>query len=339
MKPNDLTDSTNIETSGEFVQGTDALFYFSFPDLEGNLFDPSDISISITDPYGTIAESGTCAEKMDDGQYAFLWSIPSDANIGLYTITVTYTVEKPDGPESNTFTEQFVVTASCSDTMLDATTVASRGLLESFLGYAQRVPVFREPGRMNKAKTVAEFTFPRWNQPAGAKIYLNGDIWNTNATVDWLKGRVEFTTPLSKHDEITADYNFRWFTDQELDDFVAQGIQIFNQYVPQSSYYIFNLPQRYYITAIYQAAVMAIRRLMTDLMFQEPVKVFGGPEGWDAIMSRWNTIKENYEKELTELYKQKKYQPYLGRTKTLIVPEYTLPGGRSRWFRYIFKGA
>ena len=42
---------------------------------------------------------------------------------------------------------------------------------------------------------------------------------------------------------------------------------------------------------------------------------------------------------LLKLYEQKKYGPYVGLTKTVTAPEFTLPGGRSRWFRYLFKGA
>lgn len=331
------TNSANIERSGKFIQGTDALFFFSFPNLTGELFDPSDITIIITDPTGTTIDSGTAAEKVETGQYAYSWSIPNDATPGLYTITVNFVIEQDTGPQTSSFEEKFVVTESSADDVLDPKTVATVGFLESLLGYAQRIPVFREPGRLNKTRDLAEFTFPRWNQPAGTKIYLNGNLWTEYSTVDWLKGKIEFDHALSKFDEITADYNFRWFTDNELYNFIAQGIQIFNQYVPHSAYQLYNLPERYFITSLMQAAVFAIRRLMTDLMFQEPIKVFGGPEGWDGIMNRWNQIKENYEKDLTELYKQKKFQPYLGRTKTILVPEYTLPGGRCLSYNSLIK--
>lgn len=334
-----LTDSPNVDRRGEFVQGTDALFFFSFPDLEGELYDPSDIDISITDPSDTEVESATEAEKVEDGQYAYVWSIPSDADTGLYTITVTFTIEKATGPDTGTFTEQFVVTEAATTAILDPKTLAARTMLEYLLGYTQRIPVFREPARMNKTRTAAELTFPRWNQPAGAKIWLNGELYTDQVTINWLKGTLEFSSPLSQYDEVTADYNFRWFSDDELDNFIVQAINVFNQYPPHSAYRLYNVPERYFITMEYQAVVIALRRLLMDLMYQEPIKVYGGPQNWDNILQRLERLKENYEKELEKLYEQKKYGPYVGLTRTVTVPEYTLPGGRSRWFRYLFKGA
>jgi hypothetical protein len=49
------------------------------------------------------------------------------------------------------------------------------------------------------------------------------------------------------------------------------------------------------------------------------------------------TLKKNYEEEFTRLLEQKKFGRY-PRTKAITVPEFTLPGGRSRWFRYMFGG-
>jgi len=77
---------------------------------------------------------------------------------------------------------------------------------------------------------------------------------------------------------------------------------------------------------------------MMDILFQEPTKIFGGPERANQVFTQMDTLKKNYEDFLTKLLEQKKYQPYAGLTKTVTVPEYTLPGGRSRWFRYLFKG-
>ena len=45
------------------------------------------------------------------------------------------------------------------------------------------------------------------------------------------------------------------------------------------------------------------------------------------------------EEDLNKMYEQKKFGPYVGLTRMVVVPEYTLPGGRSRWFRYMFTGS
>ena len=48
-------------------------------------------------------------------------------------------------------------------------------------------------------------------------------------------------------------------------------------------------------------------------------------------------MKKNYEGDWEKLVEQKKLGPYPS-SKLIVTPEYTLPGGRSRWFRYLFKG-
>ena len=87
------------------------------------------------------------------------------------------------------------------------------------------------------------------------------------------------------------------------------------------------------------AAVFIMQRWMTDILFQEPAKIFGGLDRANEIFAHMNELKKNYEDRLDKMLEQKKNFPYLGLTKTVTVPEFTLPGGRSRWFRYLFKGA
>jgi hypothetical protein len=328
----------SIETAGTFLPNTAAAFFFSFPDINGDLFDPSDISVYIYDPSSTLVVDGAKTEKLEKGRYAYEWAIPADATKGTYRMDVTYVTSSLSGDVSETFSETFVVTDATSN-YLDSQVLAARAMLESFIGKTQAIPVFNETGRMNGQRTQLEFTFPRWNQPAGAKVYVNGTRTTLPFDVDYMRGRISFQYPLSQYDHVTADYNFRWFADDELDTFIMQSIQIFNQYPPHSGYLLWTLPQRYGITIIEQAAVFALRRLMMDLMYQEPAKVYGGAERADKIMGQLETLKQNYEQELNKLYEQKKYGPYVGLTRTIVVPEYTLPGGRARWFRYLFKGA
>lgn len=329
-------DSTpNMETVGEFLLGTSVAFFFSFPDINGDLFDPSTISVNVYDPDGIEVESDQPTEKIEIGRYAYEWEIPSTETPGLHTIKVTYVQELPTESIESVFTEQFVVT-SAGGSYLDTMVLASRALLESFIGKTQAIAVYNETGRLDGNRQVAEFVFPRWNQTAGARVYVNGSRSELEYDVDYYKGRISFTNALSQYDNVTADYNFRWFTDGELDAFIQQAIQVFNSYTPHSYYLLWDIPARFGATVIEQAAVFALRRLMMDLMFQEPAKVFGGMDRAEKIFGQLETLKQNYEAELNKLYEQKKRGPYVGLTKTITVPEFTLPGGRSRWFRYLF---
>ena len=331
-------DDPIFTTKGQFIANSSAVFFFSFPNLAGDLFDPSDINTVIYDPDGVEIAAAETIEKIETGQYAVEWVVPAAAVSGRYSITITFIEETVDGPEERTFTEHFIVVDALSSYVAQVQ-LATRAFLETFMGYAQRVPVFNEIGRLNKTRTQARFTFPRWNQTSGVRIYVNGEVADVDREIDYTRGRIDFSTSFSRYDQITADYTFRWFSDDELDGFITEAINLFNQYPPHSAYDILTLDSRYGITVMDQAAVFCLRRMIMDLMFQEPIKVYGGADRADAVQRQLESLKQNYEKELESLYEQKKYQPYLGLTKTIVTPEYTLPGGRSRWFRYLFKGA
>lgn len=334
----------NLDGSGSFVPGSVAVFFLTFTDIQGQMFDPSDITISIKDPTDTEIEEITEADKLSLGKVAAAWDIPDDADSGLYTLDVTYTYETTSGPEVTTFSEQFVVLEG-SSAVVSPRQLAWRAYLEALIGYSQRIPVFHEHARLNNALTVAKLSFPRkiksgpWNQSAGVEVLINNQMRESGYSVDYLNGEITFDNALSEYDQVMISYNFRWFTDEELDAFIAQAINLFNNWPPHTSYFVDNIPERYGIAVFYGAAVDAIRRWMMDVQFQEPAKIFGGLDRANTIFGQMNDLKKNYEEWLDKILEQKKYGPYVGLTRTITVPEYTLPGGRSRWFRYLFKGA
>lgn len=320
-------DNPNVTQQGEFMVGRPAAFYFTFPDSNGDLFDPSNIDIEILNSSQVLVDSATTVEKLQTGYYVWVWDVPTTTVPGAYYLKVIYTAEEEYGPIEHSYTEAFVVSETETN-YISQDQLTRRRYLESLIGYAQRTPVFDEIGRLNKDRTYAEFSFPRWNQPSPTKVYVNGKLTDMPYAIDYMQGRVNFTYPLMPSDEVTASYTFRWFTDDELDFFIEQGIQIFNQYPPVSMYRVWNIPPHYGITAYEQAAVIALRRLMMDLIQQEPAKVFGGMERADKVFGNLDTLKKNYEDEIKQLYENKKNGPYAGLTKTVTVPEYTLPGGR-----------
>ena len=322
---------------GTFVVGSLAFFYIDFFDTLGQLFDPSDINVTILDSGGTVIATIPDADKLEIGTYAISWDIPTTTVPGQYTLSVEYITETVSGTVTNIYTEDFVVIETGS--YIDHRQLAFRAYLESLIGYTQKCPVFNEPARLNKARVIASLTFPRWNQIAGAQVFINGQPREAGFAVDYLNGKVTFNTPLSIYDQATVSYNFRWLTDEELDGFVVNGFNIFNNWPPHSVYNITNLPERFAAPVFYGAAIDVIRRWMMDVQFQEPAKIFGGLEMASKIFGQMDTLKKNYEDWLEKILEQKKYGPYVGLTRTVTVPEFTLPGGRSRWFRYLFKGA
>ncbi len=313
--------------SGSFVVGTVACFFFSFTDLSGNLYDPSEFSIEIDDPDGTTVHTGDGIDKIRTGEFGYTWTIPSNSMTGTYILRLTYIVETLDGPSTEVHTERFVVVerGQGSQTFRQ---VASRSFLESLIGYSQRIPIWHETVRFNKARTRGKASFPRWNQSAGVELYINGDLQDSGYAVNYLRGFITFNTPIAEPDEVLVSYNFRWFTDDELDEFIEQGVNILNAYPPHSVYGIGNVPDRWIIAAEYAAASMAIMRWMMDITFQEPAKIFGGMDRASDVFGHYESLKKNYEDWMEKILENKKFGPYAGLTKSVTVPEYTLPGGR-----------
>jgi len=158
------------------------------------------------------------------------------------------------GQDSETFTEDFVIIETGAG-VLTLRQVASRGFLEQLIGYVQRIPVWHEIVRFNNARTKGKLSFGRWNQSAGEDVFVNGNKYESGYTVDYWRGTINFDNPLSDYDEVLVNYNFRWFTAEELDSFLEQGVNIVNIYPPQSTYTINNIEDRWIIAAEYAAAV------------------------------------------------------------------------------------
>jgi len=323
-----IADDPKINTKGSFIAGTTGLFFLTFSDINGGLFDPSDIDGTILDSDGTSVETIDAADRLELGEYVMEWEIPATQEPGLYTLRIDYVLDQIGGSATEFFTESFSILEVDVD-VISPIVIIFRKLIETLIGYSQRIPVFHEIGRLNETRTIACFSFPRWNQPARAEVYVNGTLTTSGFNIDFLKGQITFSSILSVYDEIQASYSFRWFTDDELDKFIEQAVDVFNQYPPQTVFNIATLETQHSrggVTVAHQAAIFALRRIIMDLHFQEPAKVFGGMERADKLTGSLTSLKENMESEIKTWYKAK--GPYLGLTKTVTVPEFTLPGGR-----------
>lgn len=322
----DDTTFASMIGKGSFVVGTTACFFFTFFDNNGYLFDPSNINATITDINGSTVETIDAADKLELGTYILNWDIPSSTNSGKYTITLTYTVETSSGPEDRNFSEDFVVGESGIG-FVKYRQISSRNFLESLIHECQNIPVYHEPAILNKNRNLAKLTFPMWNQNSRVTILINNQVKESGFSVDYVNGQITFDNALSSYDQILVSYNFRWFTDEDLDSFVEQGINMFNLWPPQSVYNVSNIPDRFLIVGLHGAAVLALRRLLIGLIYQQPAKVYGSLQRAQEVHSMLMDQKKNYEDWLKTMLEQKKYGPYPS-TRTITVPEYTLPGGR-----------
>jgi len=330
--------STNFK--GSFVQGTGAILLLTITNFDGSPVDPSAISMNITGPEespstATITDT-VVPLKISKGFYGYEWLIDHEQPIGTYEVDWEYFV---DGEELHELQTVIVVSSATDDIYFySPRKMAFRNALEQYIICAQRIPIYYEQARPSRDKKTFQFTFDKWNQSTGLRIYRNKEVLSDGYNVDYFNGTVTFDNTLLPQEIVNVDYNFKWFSDDELDVFLTNAVLNLNLYPPASAYGLDNVPDRYVPTVIYGAAKDALRQLLMCLQFQQPQIVFGGPEGAKSAFSNLETLKQNYEKDWDKQTEQKKYGPYAGLTKGVVVPEFTLPGGRSRWFRYLYSG-
>lgn len=325
---------------GTFLQGKLTTLQLKITNLQGSAVDPESISVAIysDDNPSTAVSSGT-PEKIIQGFYIYDWQIDSDEDVGPYTATWTYEI---DGTEY-TVTQGILVIADEDNAVVPSPyserIAAIRASLDYHLGKVQSIPVYGEQGNICDDNRTVKFTFPRWNQNHQTRIYRNGKVVTSGITINYFKGEVVFDEPLhEKFDTVNADYNFRWFSDEELDRFLSNGIHLWNAHPPHRNRTLTTLEEKYIPAVLYGAAIDALRRIILDLQIQEPKEVFGGPEMAEKAANAFETLKKNYEGTWKMLIEAKAKGPYKGLTRIISVPEYTLPGGRSRWFRYMLGG-
>jgi len=320
---------------GSFRQGELSSIFIRITDFDGNPVDPEAISVSIDDEDGLEAIAASTPEKVVDGFYILDWTVDTDQAAGKYIATWEYTVDATDYTEL----QNIIIAADGDDTSLYSGRIVDfRMALEDHLGEVQRIPVVDEEGRPNNTKTEFAFSFKRWSPMGGVQVYRNQELVTSGIEVDYNNGKVVFDSPLLRQEAVNAYYRFKWFSDKELDRFLSNGLHAINAVPPATGYSIATLPEAQIPTLLYGATKDALRRLMIDLQYQVPQQVYGSPEDAQRAFSNFETLKQNYEKDWEFLLEKKKFGTW-PRIRIVAVPEYTLPGGRSRWFRYLFKGS
>lgn len=327
-----MTISQSTESQGTFAQGTSNSLFLKLTALNSQPIAATDVTVTLSDPLGETVVNAEKAITISDGYYAFIFNIASNAEIGRWLLTWSYN----DGLDVSTITQELVVNERPDPESIYFGQIRDLIVaLEYHIRPAMNIPVYFEQGRPSADNSTFKFTFPRWNQSAGVRIYRNQEIVENGFSSDYFRGTISFDQALTTYDVVNADYNFRWFSDDQLYRFLANALAKFNFFPPRSYYSLASFPPDLVPAVLYGAAADAIREMMLSLAFQEPQMVFGGAEKAQNLISSLDSLKKNYEESVKQMLDAKKLGPY-PKTKAVVVPEYTLPGGRSRWFRYIF---
>ena len=323
------------DKKGTYKPGTTAFLFLKVTTIDGIPINATDVNVIIRDSNGSTITTGD-PDKPTDGFYVYEWDLDEDQTNGDYSVSWEYTIDNVIYYEA-----QEVIVAEDVDLgsyLYNPQIIATREALSYYISCAQHIPVYFEQAKPTFDNNIFRFTFPRWNQTTGVKVYRNNNLVEEGIEINYFKGEVTFDTTLTQYDMVHADYNFRWFSDEELARFLDNALGDFNTFPPHTAYdYNTNtrVPDRFLPAVIRKAAADAIRKLMMCLQFQEPQQVFGGADNAAKAFSNFETLKKNYEADWQKVAENKKLGPY-PRTMIISTPEYTLPGGRSRWFRYLF---
>jgi len=268
------------------------------------------------------------------GFYFYDWVIANTTPVGAYTVRYTGTVlGVPTAAISNI---QVFPPGTPAGVTMTPQQIALISGLETYLGCAQAIPVYAELARRDATRTTFQFTFPRWNLGNHA-IFVNTEEVTSGYTIDYDNGTVRFSEPLLASDAVRSTYNFRFFSMTDLLRFINDAINNLNIGPPLFNYTPETLPSQAFGVIMQGAAALALQKMLMCWSIQQVRRVFGDKDA-QAVQSNWQSLKQNYEDQFKELRAQAKISRY-PTPAAVIAPEYTLPGGRSRWFRYLFSSS
>jgi len=195
-----------------------------------------------------------------------------------------------------------------------------------------------------KLSSTFNFAYKNWNPEPRPIVRLNNRIIDDGWHADF-EGKIYWDRVLAPEDSPRVSYNFAYFSQEELMSFLQLGLKMMNSLPPASETYstLTSMPNVWDASVLLYAAITALRRLVFGLNFQEKMIIFGSPDGDGiqdsarAAQDRFATLYNEYNELWMEISKDAKTLKLPG-IHLGVTPEYTLPGGRSRWFRYLYKG-
>lgn len=166
------------------------------------------------------------------------------------------------------------------------------------------------------------------NYPNGLKIKLD------------YNGRVYFVTnngdpcQINSYDTVFCTYTVKAFTSQHMNSALYMALQAINAQPGANKYTsVASAPFYYEPAIIYGACYYLLRNLLVQLTQRQRRLLFEDPDAsmFANIKESANMYKEEFDKMLEKL----PIAVYPG-IRGIVVPEFNMPGGRSRFFRYIW---
>lgn len=214
----------------------------------------------------------------------------------------------------------------------------SSGTLSKVSGEGSSTITFTNVSKKGaKFSTIYGFAYRNWQQDPKPLVFLNKRKTDDGWHVDY-DGKIYWDSLMAPEDSVNINYQFAYFSKEELLSFLVLGLKAMNTIPPASEVYssLEQAPSVWDYGIILWAAITALKRLIFGWSFQEKRIVYGRPEEAQAALALWQDLYKSYQELWVETAKNVKTRKLPGMLIN-ITPEYTLPGGRSRWFRYLYK--
>lgn len=322
----------------------DAIFKFDLVPFNGATLDMSTFSVAVRISGGPTAvtqniifaqgDSGLVLSGNDTDGYSVSLDVFSNFDVNFddqQTIVLTINVSDAE-TIPNPMRQVRLKYHTVRRDQLDA--------FKDLISEVTEISVYREQARINADGTVATFTYRNWNWDFDPVVYKNGLIMESGYSVDKLTGKITFDTALDTYqdseviDVIEADYKFSVFTDSELISFMYTALTYFNAAPRHSSYSLSSAPASAQAAILYGGAFNAINAILWGFLNQQS-RVKWGETEWKDLQGMLQSMRDVYKGEMDKIIEYKKLRlPAIG---AIAVPEYSLPGSRSRFFRYLYK--
>jgi len=182
--------------------------------------------------------------------------------------------------------------------------------------------------KQSQFSTKYNFAFGRWLKDPRPVVRVNNRIIDDGWYSDY-NGNLFFDRLMAPEDSVSVKYKWSYFSDEEMLGFLDFGLSMMNSMPPASTVYnsLVGMPGEWNAPVLLYAAILALKRLIFGLSFQEQRIVYGRPEDAQAAMAAFQNLYADYFTIWQEQAKNAKTRK-LPSISQFITPEYTLPGGR-----------
>ena len=171
--------------------------------------------------------------------------------------------------------------------------------------------------------------------------YTGGNNYSNGLKVKYdYKGNIFFInengSPISiqSYDTVLVSYTVKMFTSQQMNSALNMALQTINSMPGASKYqYVASVPFYYDPAIVYGAAYYLIRGLILSLTNRQRRLLIEDPDA--SFVENLKSVAQMYKDDFDKMLEKLPIARYPG-VRSVVVPEYNMPGGRSRFFRYIW---